>query len=130
MAGAGLRGRMRLVAVAEYGAARQPRSPPVKCGRYSSNRSADNWSTEMTTSSLGAPAGGRPWRRVGHRQLRGERLQGGWLTNFGMASASSAPKSVQLGPQPLVDDLRIGLALHRLHHLPDEEAEQLLLAAL
>src|SRR6476659_6655384 len=37
-------------------------------------------------------------------------------------------KSSQLRPKPLVHQLRVRLALHRLHRLPDEESEQLLFA--
>ena len=60
MAGAGLGRGVALIAVVEHGAVSEARQPAVKCGRYSSNRSAENWSTEMTTSSLGGGGAAAP----------------------------------------------------------------------
>ena len=122
-------------------------SPPVNCGRYSSNRSAENWSTEMTTSSLGgAAAAARPTaiarqsRRGGKDELTHDATLLVTPAKAGVClllqqrkagpgfRSGMTDNSAQFRPQPLVDDLRVGLAGHRLHRLADEEAEQRLLA--
>src|SRR4030095_8742135 len=119
-------------------------SPPVNCPRYSSNKSAENWSTEITTMSLGGAATAGTAMLAASRAINlrttfsipSPRPQSRGLPAFHCkekADDGSSPACrlrIQFRPQPLVDDARIGLALHRLHHLADEEAEQRLLAAL
>src|SRR5690349_21575821 len=51
-------------------------------------------------------------------------------TNKSWAPAFTGERSTQFRPEPLVHQLRVGLARHRLHRLADEKAEQLLLAGL
>src|SRR6476661_10664316 len=54
-----------------------------------------------------------------------QRKGGAWIK-----SGDDCQLAAELRPEPFVDDLRIGLAGHRLHRLADEKAEQRLLAAL
>src|SRR5512147_2746266 len=81
----------------------------------------------MTTTSFGAPgfsgSGGLAGAGAAANKPRMN------ATNPSIRRPSDI-KLVQLSPQPLVHNLRVGLTLHRLHRLTDEEAEQLLLATL
>src|SRR3954470_19417482 len=80
--------------------------PPVNCGRYSSNRSAENWSTEMTTRSLG---GGGSWAPAGTARRA--------ATAARISLRITLRSAVELRPQPFVDELGVSLAGHRLHRL-------------
>src|SRR4029078_8276977 len=116
--------------------------PSVKCGRYSSNRFAENWSIEMTTRSLGgAGAWAADWvannAAAAASNLKRIQISPSLLAQRAIqrvdcrvATLLAMTRLGQFRPQPFVDELRVGLALHGLHRLADEEADQLLLASL